>query len=352
MYIGEKNGKFSYLAEGSRVFDELHYINAGKIRRYHGESPLRKLTDIKTIALNIRDIVQMLRGTLQSIILFRRLHANGLLLKGGYVCVPVSFGARFAKVPMITHDSDAMPGLSNRIASRFAKYHATAMPAKYYRYPSASVKHVGLPVDLKLFRKYSESEKRLLREKFEISADNTVLLITGGSNGARRLNQWCIELLPELLDKYPKLKVIHLVGEGNESQYDQVHPTYLDRINVLPNTNEMHHLIAVSDIVVTRAGASSLVELATQSKACVIVPNPDLSGGHQLKNAVVYKDQEAGLVVQEKDLSKNNENLKSSLTILIENPDTRTRIGENLRSTLPEKSSATELARLLQGLAS
>ena len=135
VYIGEKNGKFSYIAENSNLFDELYFVSAGKLRRYHGESLLTRLFDVKTNILNIRDVFRLLAGLVQSYFLFRKIQPDALLLKGGYVGVPVASAGRLHHVPYITHDSDALPGLSNRLAARWARYHATAMPAKYYSYP-------------------------------------------------------------------------------------------------------------------------------------------------------------------------------------------------------------------------
>lgn len=285
---------------------------------------------------------------MQSRTLFRALHADALLLKGGYVCVPAALGAKSAKVPMITHDSDALPGLSNRIAARYAVAHATAMPAQYYSYPKKSVRFVGLPVDQTLFRPYSKAEQRFLREKYNIPADSFVLLITGGSNGARRMNEWCIEVLPDLLDAYPKLYVIHLVGAGNENQYSAVHEAHMQRVRVEPFSADMHHISAISDLVITRAGASTLVEFAAASKPCIVIPNPDLTGGHQLKNAKVYEDQQSVVVVQEKALRVSAEPLQSVLVQLIEDTEMRTQLGTSLHRTLPELPAAHALAQLLR----
>jgi UDP-N-acetylglucosamine--N-acetylmuramyl-(pentapeptide) pyrophosphoryl-undecaprenol N-acetylglucosamine transferase len=350
IYIGERGGKFSNIAKSSGLFDELHYVSAGKIRRYHGESLFIRLTDLKTIFLNIRDLFRLAVGTLQSVMLLRSVKADAALLKGGYVCVPVSLGAKLAGVPTITHDSDALPGLSNRFAARFATYHATAMPAKYYKYPKETVKSVGLPVDA-TFRAYTKDEQRFIREKYGIQQDATVVLITGGSNGARRLNQWCIEILPELLDKYVKLHIIHIYGEGNEDQFNMLNHAYLRRITRMDFTSELFHCSAIADIIITRAGATTLAEFAAQSKACIVVPNPDLTGGHQLKNVVVYQDTDSIITVHERDLKKSVQILCKQIISLIEDPGRRKELGKNLNQTLPKEPAAKEIAKLLLEIA-
>lgn len=348
IYVGEKNGKFSHIAEESGVFDSCKYIYAGKLRRYHGESLFTRLTDIKTLFFNVRDIFKLFAGTVQSIFLFRKLRPASVLLKGGYVCVPASIGAKLSKAVIITHDSDALPGLSNRFAAQFATYHATAMPPKYYSYPSKSVKHVGLPVN-ELFREYSNSEMRFLREKLKIKIESPVILITGGSNGAHRLNNWILQSLEELMHIYPELHAIIAAGKGNKKQFEKsaVYHSYKDRIILEEFTDELYHYSAVSDVIITRAGATAIAEFAAQSKACVLIPSPFLSGGHQLKNAVVYNDAGSVKVVYEKDLTHGVKLLTTAIQGLLDNKSDRTELGRRLHATLPIKPASKSLAELL-----
>lgn len=350
IYIGEKGGKFSHIAETSGLFDELHYVSAGKLRRYHNEPMLKKLIDIKTFFLNIRDLLRLLSGTLQSIILLRRLKADAALLKGGYVCVPVSIGAKLAKTPTITHDSDALPGLSNRFAARFARFHATAMPAKYYSYPKESIRAVGLPVDPR-YQAPSKADRQGLVDKFGINKHAQIVLIIGGSNGARRLNSWCVSMFPELLELYPELHIIHLFGKNNEDQFGQLSPADLKRITLIDFTDELYNYSAIADVVITRAGATTIAEFAAQSKACILVPNPNLSGGHQLKNAAVYEDEQSVLVVQEKELGQSSKQLVSKTKILLDDTALRAKLANSLHKTLPHKPAAKALAELLTEVA-
>lgn len=346
VYIGEKNGKFSHIAENSQVFDKRYYVSAGKLRRYHNESLLRRVTDIKTISLNVRDAGRLVRGFVQANRLMKHIKPDAALMKGGYVCVPVSLAARRNNVPIITHDSDALPGLSNRFAAQYSRYHATAMPAKYYSYPSSSVRVVGLPVDA-TFRPYTQSEQRFLKEKYNIPAASKVLLITGGSNGAQRLNEWCIKVLPDLLGSRPNLHVVHIYGAGNEHQYDTFDKKYMKRITRLGFTDELFHYSAIADVIITRAGATTLAEFAAQAKACIVVPNPDLTGGHQLKNAQVYKDLGSVVVVTENQLRQSEQALQEAVQDLLDDAAKRQKLGAHLHRTLPKKPAAKALAELL-----
>lgn len=347
VYIGERKGKFAHITKDSGLFDELHYVSAGKLRRYHGESLVTRLLDFKTIFLNIRDIFKLTIGLFQAYFLLKKLKADSILLKGGFVCVPVAVAANLNKTPYITHDSDALPGLSNRIAARWAKYHATAMPAKYYSYPQKSIKVVGVPTDSR-FRPYTDAEQAILRQKLGVDKNAQVLLITGGSNGARRMNQAIIEVLPDLMKTNKDLYVFHQIGAGNEDQSDNFPEELKKRINFFGYSSEIFHMSALADVVITRAGASAVADLAFQSKACIIIPNPYLTGGHQLENAKVYKDSDAAVIIQESEMMNDRAYLLKEIDDLLNNSQRRHDLATNLHKLTPKISAAKAIANLLE----
>lgn len=315
---------------------------------------LTKLFDIKTNILNIRDVFRFAAGTVQSYFLLRKLKPNALFLKGGFVCVPVAFSARLHNVPYITHDSDALPGLSNRIAARWARYHAVALPAEYYSYPQKTVRVVGVPVDER-FRNYSPAEKAILRAKYGVPEKARVLLVTGGSNGARRLNEAVIAILPRLLKEIPDLYVLHQIGVGNDDQKRpllKLADKVQNRVTFFDFSPELFHMSAIANAVVTRAGASAIADLANQQKACVVVPNPYLTGGHQLRNAEVYEDAKAAIIVREEQmLSSNAGNLYNSILSVLTNDSQQKELGKNLRKLVPEISAAAALSDLISKVA-
>ena len=352
VYIGERGGKFAHIASESKLFDECRYISAGKLRRYHGESWLVRILDLKTMFLNIRDLFRLAAGTLQSYFLLKRLKPNAIMLKGGFVCVPVAVAAKQLKVPYITHDSDALPGLSNRIAARWARYHATALPAKYYRYPDSTIKVVGVPSDDR-FRVYSEAERNILKEKYGIPVHAKVLLITGGSNGARRLNEGVVNIIPELLASDANLYILHQIGTGNDDQASRISsdPQVASRVNFFGFSSEIFHMSAIADVIVTRAGASAMADYGNQSKACIVVPNPFLAGGHQLKNAEVFQESDAAVIVSEDSISSEPDKFLSAIKTLLDDEVRRVELGNNLNKLVPETNPAVALADLLGDLA-
>ena len=146
VYVGDHGSKFADLATKSSDIDEFHTLYAGKFRRYHNQSWLVRVTDVKTIFFNVRDFFYFLIGVIQSTFLIRRLKPNSILIKGGYVGLPVGLAAKFWRVPFITHDSDVIPGLTNKIIGEWARFNTVGVKNGLYPYNSAKVRYVGIPV--------------------------------------------------------------------------------------------------------------------------------------------------------------------------------------------------------------
>jgi UDP-N-acetylglucosamine--N-acetylmuramyl-(pentapeptide) pyrophosphoryl-undecaprenol N-acetylglucosamine transferase len=340
-YVGEKGSKFADLSKDTGVFDDIRTIRAGKFRRYHGESWLRRIFDIKTIFLNIRDIFYVAIGTLQAKSLLREIKPDVVFLKGGFVGVPVGLAAK-KKIPIVTHDSDAMPGLANRIVGKWARIHATGMPPEFYSYPSESMRFTGVLVG-DAYRPVTAEAQNRFKQELQIPTSSRLLLITGGSMGARRLNEAFREVSPKLLDGYEDLTIIHQAGKGNAGTYGQYKH---DRLIVLEFLQPMHRYTGAADVVVTRAGANTLAELGVQGKACVVVPNPLLTGGHQLENAKNLVEKQAVVAVDEANFKQSTAELERSVGMLLDDREKRQELGQKLQSiSIPD--AALNLAVLL-----
>ncbi len=342
VYVGERHGKFSQLTADSAVIDEQFAVFAGKFRRYHGEAWPRRLLDVKTNLKNARDALFVAIGFLQSMRLLGRVKPDLVFLKGGYAGVPIGLAAAVRRIPIVTHDSDALPGLANRLISRWARIHATALPAEYYPYLAEKVRPVGVlvepsyrPVDSRLQREY--------KEQLNLPSAQPLLLITGGSSGAQRINKEFVSIVAELLQKKPQLQVIHQVGQGKAGIYGEYSH---ERLRVLEFMTPMHVYTGAADLIVTRAGANALAEFGVQGKACLVVPNPDLTGGHQTKNAEYLKEQGTAVVLEEGELYDLQHGLLASIETLLADEAKRRELGAKLqRATIPD--AAQKLAVIL-----
>lgn len=342
VYVGERGGKFAHLTEDVPVIDEVHTVFAGKFRRYHGEGFLTRVLDIQTNILNLRDMLHVGVGLIQSLFLVKKIQPDVVFLKGGFVGVPIGLAAALWRKRLVTHDSDALPGLANRMVSRWVACHATGMPTEFYAYPAQKSAYVGVLVDSD-YQAVDPKTQQSLKATIDQPTNRPALLVTGGSLGSQRINTAMKQLAPELLDAYPRLQIIHQVGKGNGHTYgDYTHK----RLQVLEFLQPMYAYTGAADVVVTRAGANTLAELGVQGKACIVVPNPLLTGGHQLKNAQHLLDENAVLVVDDEKLKKSPAELDQAIRQLLDDDTLRRRLGQTLQAlTVPD--AARKVAMIL-----
>ncbi len=354
-YIGQKGDALSDIPAAHDAIDKVYTVRAGKLRRYHGEG-LRQLLDIPTLLKNLRDMVWTIIGIGQSIRLLRRLHPDVVFIKGGFVGVPVGLAAALWRIPYVTHDSDALPGLANRLVAPWARLHTVALPAEVYAafYPSKKTKTVGVPISHH-FELVTPKEMTAARKRLDLDKYQQVLCMTGGGNGAQSLNEALIACAPGLLGRYPDLAIVHIAGRSLEAavrkRYKaELTPEQFARVQVTGFVTNLHDYSAASDVILTRAGGSSMAEFAVQGKACIVAPNPVLAGGHQLKNARVLADRKAIRLVDDTALRHDTQALMAPCTELLDNPEKARALGQKL-NTLATPDAAERLAVVLLDIA-
>jgi UDP-N-acetylglucosamine--N-acetylmuramyl-(pentapeptide) pyrophosphoryl-undecaprenol N-acetylglucosamine transferase len=169
------------------------------------------------------------------------------------------------------------------------------------------------------------------------------LLVTGGSGGAGRINTAVRAILPELLQQHPDLRVIHQVGVGKGAVYKDFNS---ERLQVYELLKPMHVFTGASDVVITRAGANTMAELGVQGKACLVIPNPLLTGGHQLKNAQFLEENEAAFIIDERQLPQDVNVLLRAVDKLLNDKSLRQKLGANIQA-LTINDAASRLANIL-----
>jgi UDP-N-acetylglucosamine--N-acetylmuramyl-(pentapeptide) pyrophosphoryl-undecaprenol N-acetylglucosamine transferase len=349
IYIGQKGDGLADIPAQDPNIDRTKLVFAGKFRRYHGEG-LRQLLDIPTMLKNVRDAVLVLVGLWQCFFLLKKLRPDVIFIKGGFVGVPVGLAAAVLRIPYITHDSDALPGLANRIVAPWAKLHTVALPKEIYNYPPDKTEVVGVPLSHH-YRPYTTTEVKAAKEQITGSSQGRMLLVTGGGLGAKRINDAVATCASELLNRYPDLTIVQIAGRNLEAKLRQLYkqklsPEHQKRVIIMGYITNLYTYSSAADVVITRAGATSIAELAAQQKACIVVPNPILAGGHQLKNAQVLADRAAVKLLAEDKLKRDQHALMPPLVDLLDNPERAKRLGKTLGS-LSEPNSAKHLAMLL-----
>jgi UDP-N-acetylglucosamine--N-acetylmuramyl-(pentapeptide) pyrophosphoryl-undecaprenol N-acetylglucosamine transferase len=346
VYVGHKGDDFDELKIQTHDFDFMVFINAGKFRRYHGGF-LGGIFDLKTLALNVRDFCRLPSSIIASLKIMRRFKPSVVFSKGSFVAVPVGIAARLSRLPVVTHDSDSTPGLANRIVGRWATIHATGMPAEYYPYPKSRTEYVGIPIDERI-KKVTPRLQAEYRQQLGLPPDSKVLLLSGGGNGSKRLNDLLVAVSAQLLSSNLKLHIVHLTGRSHESAVEQAYknglsPAELKRITVKGFTSEFYAYVGAADLVITRAGATTLAELSAAGKACLVIPSPHLTGGHQLKNADQLARIDAAAVAQE---TIDPDEFLVLINELINNDHRRFELARNLFATAQPKA-ADKLAQII-----
>jgi len=320
--------------------DKQYAIFAGKWRRYHGLGIFSHLIDIKTMLKNIRDAFLFGIGIIQSFFILILWRPDVVFVKGGYVGLPVGLVAAFLRIPIVTHDSDSVPGLTNRILSRYAKLQAVGLPIDLYSkfYDKSKLRFTGVPVQQQF---YNIDEQTIIAAKkyFGFKTESKIVSIVGGSLGAVRLNESVFSNLKKLLDN----ESINILWVTGAYQYEKL-KVLVDKLGIDHNrlkmfafSSNMLQIIAASDIVISRAGATSIAELAAAAKPTILVPNPYLTGGHQTKNAQSLFESQAVYLITEHELSAKPEILRDQIFELLADSDQCKRISQNLSNlTVPD----------------
>lgn len=274
---------------------------------------------------NLRDIFLIIGGFVQSLIKLALWRPDVVFTKGGFVCLPVGIAAKLLKIPLVIHDSDAHPGLTNRVLAKFATAIATGAELQNYPYPRAISRYIGVPISPE-FRPVDGSTQRTLKKELGFDEHRPLVVVTGGGLGAENVNIAVAERLPELLTT---TNVALIAGTG---QYDAMRaqtPQSDPRFQLHAFINGMVRYLSAADIVVTRAGATTILELATLAKPTILIPSPYLSAGHQLKNAAELAKHDAVEVVNEVELDENPQLLVDTIVALLKDQARLRILGEN-----------------------
>jgi UDP-N-acetylglucosamine--N-acetylmuramyl-(pentapeptide) pyrophosphoryl-undecaprenol N-acetylglucosamine transferase len=349
IYIGQKGDKLADIPSQDPNIDETYFVRAGKFRRFHNEG-FRQLLDVPTFLKNCRDFFYVLIGLAQSRSLLKKLHPNIIFVKGGFIGVPVGLAAAQLKIPYITHDSDAIPGLANRIIARWAKLHAVALPKDIYSYPADKTVTTGIPLQSS-FVPVTDKLIAQYRQEINIPLQAKLLFVIGGGLGAQRVNSAVAAALPHLLSEFSDLYVVQSAGRANEAELNQFYadnlsPAEQGRVRVFGYLNDVYRYSGAADLVVTRAGATNLAEFSLQGKACIVIPNPFLTAGHQLKNAQYLADRQAAVILSENDLIDDPNRLAKQINQLLRAPADRQKLAANL-AKFARPDASRELAWLI-----
>ena len=301
----------------------LATVKAGKLRRYVS---LETVTGVMRVPL----------GKFSAISIVRKFRADVAFTSGGYVAVPAALASRVNGVPLLMHQQDVPPNLSNRLAAPLATRISVAFADSLPYFPARKTLLLGNPIR-QIMLDARETSPKAARAQLGFDAGAPLLLVTGGSQGARHLNQMVCQALPGLLARCQVLQISgkELYNETRaqaDSLLAEQDEALRQRYRLVPYLNaEMPLALQAADLVLCRSGASTLSELAILGKPGVLVPlSPAVGGSAQQENAAMFERKQAAIVI-------SNDELKPD--ILVERVTTL--IASNTRLTAMGQAAST-----------
>ena len=268
-------------------------ISTGKLRRYFSVE-------------NAVDFFRFLFGIIQSVFILARFRKNSLVFStGGFVALPVVIASKLLGIKSIIHEQTAVAGLANKISSKFCDQVLISFEKSKENFPSEKTTLTGYPVSKKCFDEPNFPIEVKKGASLAGKGEKKILLITGGGNGSKLINDVTKEILEELKSSY---KIFHQVGSQYEAEFNE-----LEDENYIPFgfTNSLVDLIKVSDVIVSRAGAGTVMELISMGKKSIFVPLKIAQKNEQFHNASEAKDVLGSEIILEDDF--NAKSLLSSL---------------------------------------
>ncbi len=267
-------------------------IAAGKLRR-------------NGIVRNFFDLFKTAWGVLVSVIQIFFIYPDVIFGKGGYASFPTLLAGKLFRIPVVIHESDAVPGRVNRWAGKFAERIAVSYPEAASYFPGEKVAHTGNPLRQSILHPVKEGAEEFLH----LESGIPTILILGGSQGAQAINEALLGALPTLLLRY---QVIHQTGTANFTVTEQTagvileKHTHKERYHPFPYLNELALRMSAgtASLVISRAG-STIFEIAAWGLPSIIIPIPESISHDQVKNAFSYARSGACTVIEQDNLTPN-----------------------------------------------
>ena len=303
LFVGTTDGPEREAVESYKI--PFQAIAAGKLRRYFD---WRNLTDPWRVA----------QGFFQAKKILKSFRPDAVMVAGAYVGVPLAWAAKLSGVPVLVHQQDIETGLANKLMANAAKKITVSFDISLKDFPADKVILTGNP----LREEFYHCDRDKSRDFFHLRDDQPVVLITGGGTGSQNINDWTMRALPKIV-KFAQ--VIHTTGIGKGKAFESENYHQYEFLK-----HEMPEALCVADLVVCRAGLSTLTELAVCGKPAVIIP---MHATHQEHNAAYYRQRSAAVVLSEPSL--NAEVLAETLRDLLANKEKLSQLSGNIKKIMP-----------------
>jgi len=324
LYVGSKSGVENKITADQRI--SFKGIMVGKWRSYF-------TTD--SVLLNIVDIFKNAIGLFQSLFILMSFRPDLVFAKGGYVTFPMIFWSRIFRITLVIHESDIIIGKANMWASDIAKKIFVGFPIDEYRnIKKDKLVYTGIPI----VNQFNTGLNNKIKKQ------KPLILVTGGSQGSQKINNLIWEIVSQLVKKY---EIYHLVGSDNISKIPK-NLLNIDSYNYSGFSSQIYDQMSHADLVISRSGASTLMEISSLEKPSILIPLSTSSANHQLLNAMFFEEKKAAIVLDENKLTADM--LLDMINQLIADPKKLEILGHNAKSISQnnaDKIIANELLKVL-----
>lgn len=335
-YIRETHPESEILFVGTADHMESRLVpNAGFDFKTIKISGFRRSFSPEAIAHNIKTVSQLITSKFSTKKIIKEFKPDVVVGFGGYVSGPVLQTAVDMKIPTCIHEQNAYPGITNKtLAKEVDKVMLTVEDAKKHLEAKYEVVVTGLPVRGELLK----ARKDIARKELGIPDGKYLVLSFGGSLGAKPLNEAMYNILLDSA-KSGKYYHIHSVGTNGGEFLDKFKNEGFNEgekglekgsVQVRQYIDDMDRCMAAADLVIGRAGASSLSEIEALGKASILIPSPYVAENHQFHNAMALVNRGAGSIIEEKDLT--SESLSQAIDSMLSNPTKLIQIEENAKN--------------------
>jgi UDP-N-acetylglucosamine--N-acetylmuramyl-(pentapeptide) pyrophosphoryl-undecaprenol N-acetylglucosamine transferase len=316
-------------------------VLSGKLRRYHHLTLLQHLIIPSVIFPNIRDAFLVFAGVGQSLIRLVLWRPDVIFANGGYVCLPVGWAAWLLRIPLVIHDADAVPGITNRLLAPLAKGIGTGLSLDHFNYPASKAKYVGTAIDPR-YKVVTEAERKKFKAKLGFDTTRPLTVFAGGGQGSRQINDAVALHLQELLKH---TNVLLLSGAAQYDELVSLTPQNDPRFVLKDFVPGLIDVFSAADIVVSRAGATALLELAAMAMPTIIIPSKRLVW--QVEHVKIYEEKEAVLVLDEDKFEKlGDTSLVQAVQSLVGDESLQKKLSSNLHK-MATPNAAKDMASII-----
>lgn len=317
MFLGTRNGPEKAVVESYKI--TFRAIASGKLRRYFDWR-------------NFSDPFRIVSGFFQARMILKEFKPEVVLVAGAFVGVPVVWVAWLMRIPVLVHQQDIEIGLANKLMAPFAKKISVSFDVSLKEFPAGRTVLTGNPIR----QEFYSCDRLKSLDFFKLKAELPTILITGGGTGSKKINSVMAQALPKLV-KF--CQVIHTTGIGKSFVFESDNYRQYEFLS-----HEMPEALCVADLVIARAGLSTLTELSVCAKPAIIIP---LYKTHQEFNAKHYQKHNAIIMLSEPSLKA--EMFVSLIRELLADKNKLAVLSENIRTIMPDRG-AKQVADLLLNL--